>query len=479
MSTKLISTIKTGRTVKLLSFVLMLILCINLFPAAALAADETAKVLYSGKCGTTATYSLTEDGVLTVSGTGNIGVSWSAFDKEGKDYGDSYTRWNNIVKKVVIEEGITGITQNTFANFLAMTEVSIPSTVTTIRDAAFASCTALTKVTIPATVTTIDQTVFGYCENLTEVNYESSAPVSTWMFKGCTSLETVTLNDKITSIGEKAFTDCTALKQIVLPESIKSIGNSAFENCTALESIELPRTLTNIGTKTFKNCSNLKSITIPAISNIGTEAFKDCSSLSDVFYPGSRETFRKISAGSGNDGFFAAKVHPYHNYTYIPFCTVTTKYTRYGYTGNQIKPSVSVTTLSGTKLKKGTNYTVRYENNTKCGTATIIITGIGRYTGELKYTFQIVPAKIKGLKVTEINGRTATIKWEKNSSVTGYQVGLLYTPLVKTTKLSAVLTNLSKGTHKIYVRGMVNGTDENGSPVTYYGNASMVEIVIK
>ena len=42
-------------------------------------------------------------------------------------------------------------------------------------------------------------------------------------------------------------------------------------------------------------------------------------------------------------------------------------------------------------LVEGTDYTVRYSGNTKCGTATAVFTGIGRYTGTLKLTYKIVP----------------------------------------------------------------------------------------
>lgn len=42
-------------------------------------------------------------------------------------------------------------------------------------------------------------------------------------------------------------------------------------------------------------------------------------------------------------------------------------------------------------LVEGTDYTVRYSRNTKCGTATAVFTGIGRYTGTLKLTYKIVP----------------------------------------------------------------------------------------
>ncbi len=63
------------------------------------------------------------------------------------------------------------------------------------------------------------------------------------------------------------------------------------------------------------------------------------------------------------------------------------------YTGNAITPAVTV--KLGTKtLKKNTDYTVSYQNNTNAGTATIVVTGKGIYGGTAKKTFTINPASI-------------------------------------------------------------------------------------
>ena len=53
------------------------------------------------------------------------------------------------------------------------------------------------------------------------------------------------------------------------------------------------------------------------------------------------------------------------------------------YTGKALTPAVTVK-LNGAKLKKGTDYTVRYSGNKKVGTATVKVTGKGKYTGSAK-----------------------------------------------------------------------------------------------
>ncbi len=59
------------------------------------------------------------------------------------------------------------------------------------------------------------------------------------------------------------------------------------------------------------------------------------------------------------------------------------------YTGKAIKPTPAVKAGKKT-LKAGTDFTYSYKNNTKAGTATVMATGKGNYTGSVKTTFKIV-----------------------------------------------------------------------------------------
>ncbi len=61
------------------------------------------------------------------------------------------------------------------------------------------------------------------------------------------------------------------------------------------------------------------------------------------------------------------------------------------YTGSAITQDAMVVKFGKTELTKDTDYTVRYEDNTEVGTATIILTGKGNYVGVKKVTFKITP----------------------------------------------------------------------------------------
>jgi hypothetical protein len=65
------------------------------------------------------------------------------------------------------------------------------------------------------------------------------------------------------------------------------------------------------------------------------------------------------------------------------------------YTGSAVTPSATISITDGKyKLVQNTDYTVSYSNNTTVGTASVIITGIGNYQGDISSTFDIVSRNI-------------------------------------------------------------------------------------
>ena len=91
------------------------------------------------------------------------------------------------------------------------------------------------------------------------------------------------------------------------------------------------------------------------------------------------------------------------------------------YAGKAITPSVTVT-LNGKKLKKGTDYTVSYANNTKAGsTASVVITGKGSYVGTAIQNFEIaaVPARGKVYTVGSLKYKVTKSAY-KNGTVSVY-----------------------------------------------------------
>ena len=81
---------------------------------------------------------------------------------------------------------------------------------------------------------------------------------------------------------------------------------------------------------------------------------------------------------------------------------VTLNSSEYTYTGDAIQPVPDVT-LNGSKLVEGVDYSLSYDRNVNVGRAQVIITGEGRFTGQIKYgEFNIVAADISKAKVSMV-----------------------------------------------------------------------------
>ena len=301
---------------RLLSFVLAVLMIASLLPATALAAD----VVTSGTCGaegdgSNLTWTLDSEGVLTISGSGDM-----------YDYYSSSAPWHGRVKSAVIAEGVTSIGWDAFDGCTSLTSVTIPDSVTSIGRSAFYDCRSLTSVTIPDSVTSIGGSAFYDCRSLTSV----------------------TIPDSVTSIGDGAFASCTSLTGIWVAEGNNDYSSDASGVLFNKDKITLvqcpgtfreytiPDSVTSIGNGAFLGCRSLTSVTIPdSVTSIGESAFYDCSSLTDVYYAGSEAQWKAISISSNrNDDLLTANIHynyVSHTHSYKDVVTAPTC-TEKGYT---------------------------------------------------------------------------------------------------------------------------------------------------
>lgn len=80
---------------------------------------------------------------------------------------------------------------------------------------------------------------------------------------GLTSVQSVTVSDSVTYIGERAFRDCYSLVSIKLSENITEIHDETFYNCFNLRSISIPEKVERIGYNAFRFCSDLMTVDMP------------------------------------------------------------------------------------------------------------------------------------------------------------------------------------------------------------------------
>ena len=202
---------------------------------------------YSGTWGNLTWTLDAETGELVISGEGEMHELSST---------DAWRNYQNIIKSVVIGDGITSIGNDAFSGCSSLTSIDIPNSVTSIGNFAFSRCSSLTNITIP---------------------------------------------DGVTSIGDSAFTNCSSLASITIPDGVTSIEYSVFSGCSSLASITIPNSATSIGAYAFRNCSSLTSITIPdSVTSIEYYAFKSCNSLTSVNYHGSESDWSEMTIYSNN-----------------------------------------------------------------------------------------------------------------------------------------------------------------------------------
>ena len=223
------------------------------------------------------TWKLYEDGTLNISGTG-VMKDYNSDDNPSPAY------WNTIVRKIVIEDGVTSIGDAAFYNCTSLTSITIPDSVTSIGASAFFYCTSLTSITIPDSVTSIGASAFFYCTSLTNITLSNNITnIGNDAFYSCSSLTSITIPSSVTNIEDFTFYGCWNLTSITIPDSITSIGRSAFRDCSSLTSITIPDSVTSIGYAAFYDCSSLTSITIPdSVTSIGNYAFDNCKNLKTI-----------------------------------------------------------------------------------------------------------------------------------------------------------------------------------------------------
>ncbi len=126
-------------------------------------------LLLSGTCGKNITFTLTNDGLLTLSGTG------ATYNYHSQAFPEWYVKdkhdYRDCIKEIIVEEGIEGIGNALFAKCNSVEKVTLPSSLTSINQYAFDGCVCLDSVTLPANLKTLGTSVFRGMQ-LKQIYYE-------------------------------------------------------------------------------------------------------------------------------------------------------------------------------------------------------------------------------------------------------------------------------------------------------------------
>jgi hypothetical protein len=325
---------------RLFTVLLMLVLCVGVLSITALA-DGDPSIVAQGTCGaagneTNVTWVLTNDGTITISGTGAMAdfegalIPWDEYRSE-------------TIKSVVIGNGVTNVGIYAFADCRNNASVTLGGTVAKIGKEAFRSNSSLSTINL-GEVITVENGAFSQCNNLASAELGKAISIGSRAFYNCTSLTSITASgtvnerafenctclatanlsnvtsvgnyafnktklsgtidlSKVTAIGSYAFDGLadltsvtfgnglttineyafrnTGLTAITLPNTVTTLGMSSFEN-TALTEIDIPSSVTIINNAVFKG-SQLKKVTVPAtVTTLGSQIFMNCTLLTEA-----------------------------------------------------------------------------------------------------------------------------------------------------------------------------------------------------
>lgn len=283
----------------------------------------------SGVCGDNARWNYSEDGTLTITGSGAL-----------YDYVEGMAFWlSREVQKLIVDDGITSIGANCFKDYENLQTVTIPASVK-VNESAFDGCKAITELNVTGTnqqtmksapalivksctgdlhvkladgialpekafdgctkvhsikiegnLSELPSYAFNKCNSMVQVEFPKSVTyIKDYAFGSCKLLEEINIPDGVTYIGSDAFSGCLVLRSIVLPEKITAILGGTFSNCTSLESIVIPDNVKSIANNAFFYCKALQAVTFGTqskLSRIGWKAFTHCENLTAIELPDS------------------------------------------------------------------------------------------------------------------------------------------------------------------------------------------------
>lgn len=260
----------------------------------------------NGKCGENLIWTIDEEGTLTISGEGEM--SDFEFNRT------PFTETDEIIRNVVIEDGVTYIGAHAFIGNPYLENVTISNSVTKIGTFAFwisphSKETSLT-VTIPDSVRDIDEYAFAYCDGLKSINIPAGVTnIGQFAFLECEDLTTIDVspdNKNYCSIdgvlydkGSSTVLCCPGAKTgaVVIPDSVTNISDECFSLCENITSVTIPNGVTNIGELAFFKCKSLTNVVIPdSVTSIGHSAFLSAG-LKSVTIPRSVTTIDKEAFG--------------------------------------------------------------------------------------------------------------------------------------------------------------------------------------
>lgn len=282
----------------------------------------------SGKCGDNVNWSLSQDGTLTISGSGKM------YNYE--EFGSAPWFENNASKAILnveVENGVESICQAAFYD-TSIVSLVLPDSIKEISFASITHCNNLQYLVLSDNIESLPENSVSYNDSLTYIHMpQKLKSIGNNAFLEDIKLEQIIIPSGVTQIGDRAFSKCITLKKVVIPPKMTSIGDGAFSQCVGMEELYLPPSIENINQYAFTGCVNIDKIILPdGINEIPTCVFtaddevRRSTEPQIIYVPESVSTFG-IWAILGDNieihGFADSEAEKYAKENEIPFVAVT------------------------------------------------------------------------------------------------------------------------------------------------------------
>lgn len=138
----------------------------------------------------------------------------------------------------------------------------------------FYVCTSLEEVTLPEKLEAIGRSAF-YGNEFIKINFpESLKRINDYAFSECYNASFGPFPEGLEKIGESAFEDCDGIIDLVIPKNVTTLGTNAFENCNNLKTAEIGVSQYAISNKLFTGCNNLTTLRLnsPTVATVTSDA---------------------------------------------------------------------------------------------------------------------------------------------------------------------------------------------------------------
>ena len=184
-----------------------------------------------------------------------------------------------------IKGKVTSVGSNAFQGVVGTVKVRDEETANLIKNSSgFAGTVEIVSGTEPTTaeVTTVEPTTVEPTYDWSNLPHPEDPKELYAVYTGTETNVTLPqeINGvKMTVVGVQVFKGNTSITSITIPEGYTTLGGATFRGCNKLENIMLPDTMTTIGGNyVFRSCSSLKNINIPVnVTRLCTGIFQDCT----------------------------------------------------------------------------------------------------------------------------------------------------------------------------------------------------------